>query len=68
MFEHLIDNPRYLLEQKHKHLEAILRLATDTPILQKDYDELMKNHSYLVKDVNILSQKLQELSSRSLSN
>ena len=68
LLENLIDQSRYLLQQKHNHLEAIHRLAADTPILQKDYEELIANQRSLVKDVNILSQKLRGISLRSIAN
>jgi hypothetical protein len=66
--ENLIDQSRYLAEQKHNHLQAIIRLAADTPIFQKDYDELVANHSSLISDVNISSQKLRDLSFRTIAN
>lgn len=67
LIEKVIDHSLYLLNQKYNHLDAIQKLAANTPIAQKDYDELVQNLDSLSKDVANLSKKLDDLSFRSLN-
>ena len=66
LIEKVIDHSLYLLQQKANHLDAMQRLAADTPISQRDYDNLVASHRSLTNDVQILSEKLNNLSYRSL--
>lgn len=68
LIDNMLDQSRYLLQQKHNHLKAMLRLAINTPILQRDYDEIVVNQHSLVNDVNIISHKLKQITYRSLNN
>lgn len=65
LLEKGLDQKLYLLNQKYKHLEAVYKIAADTPILQKDYD-LVENYRSLTDDLNTLGKKLDDLSFRSL--
>lgn len=67
LIEKVLDQILYLLNQKFNHLEAIHKLAADTPILQKDYEQLVEGHRSLSNDINNLGKKLENISFRSLS-
>jgi len=68
LMEKVVDHTLYLLDQKYRHLEAIQKLAANTPISETNYDDLIEKHRSLVNDVNNLSKKLNDFSSISLSN
>lgn len=68
LIEKTIDYSLYLLNQKHSHLDAIQKLAADTSISQKDYDELVENYHSLKNDLKDLSKRLDNLKERSLLN
>jgi DNA-binding transcriptional regulator GbsR (MarR family) len=68
LMEKVVDHTLYLLDQKYRHLEAIQKLAVNTPISETNYDDLVEKHRSLVNDVNSLSKKLNDISSISLSN
>ena len=66
LIEKIMDHSLYLLNQKYSHLDAIQKLAADTPISQRDYDDLVKSHRSLSNDINELAKKLDSLKERSL--
>lgn len=47
LLEKVVDHYTYLLNQKYSHLDAVQKMAADTPITQTDYDNLVENYSSL---------------------
>ena len=68
LVEKVIDQTLYLLNQKHNHLQAMHKIAADTPISQRDYDELVEAHRSLTNNLDNLGKKLNSISFRSLVN
>lgn len=66
LIEKIMDHSLYLLNQKYSHLDSIQKLAADTPISQRDYDDLVKSCRSLSNDINNLAKKLDSMKERSL--
>jgi hypothetical protein len=66
LIEKALEESRYLLEQKTRHLEALQRTAAETPISPTDYDDLVENCRSLTNDVDSLAKKLENFSFRSI--
>jgi cytochrome c oxidase subunit 1 len=64
--ENSMDYLRYLLNQKHKHLEAVFREACNTKIESRDYDEIKVATDTLKNNIEDLMKQIKELSHRSL--
>ncbi|KAF1828026.1 hypothetical protein BDW02DRAFT_318181 [Decorospora gaudefroyi] len=59
--ENLLDEQRYLLQQKSNHLQSVLDEAANTPINVLDTDELKSDVNNLQEKINKLSKDVQEL-------
>lgn len=68
LIEKLVDQSIYLLDQKRNHLEAVQRIASNTPIMDMDYDTLRQEVSSLKSSADNLSNALDKLAHRSLSS
>lgn len=64
--ENLLDERRYLLDQKAKHLDSVLQLAKTAPIYDIDADELEKDILKLKKKIDKLVEMSKEIRYRSL--
>lgn len=59
--ENLLDEKRYLLDQKAKHLKSLLDIAKNTPINDIDVDKLKKDIESLNKNAKTLLEKSKDL-------
>lgn len=64
--EQLVDERKYLLQQKSNHLNSILQEAINTPIDESDIDKLRKDISELKTSVDKLFDKSENLRDRNL--
>lgn len=65
--EKLIDEKRYLLDQKAKHVNSVLQQAKNTNLHDVDVDNLRKQVSQLKTTVDDLMNQSEDLKTRSLN-
>jgi len=66
--ENLIDERRYLLDQKAKHLSSIQNEASNTPLQDTDVDKLSKDIFELKSNVDELAKRSENLKDRRLNS
>ena len=66
--ETLLEERKYLLEQKSKHLNSILQEASNTPLNDTDVDNMCKEISQLKTKVDNLYSKSENFKDRSLNS
>lgn len=59
--EKLIDENRYLLDQKSKHLKSVLDIAKNTPISDLDTNNLHKDIESLSKKIKLLVERSKKI-------
>lgn len=67
VMEALMEERKYLLEQKSKHLNSVLQEAKDTPINDVDTDKLCDDITKLQSDVENLAKESEKIKHRKLN-